>query len=64
MKDCQVLLTGDAKEPTMAMARELGVTVLVGGHEATERLGVQALAERLRHVFGIEYHFVDDPNPL
>jgi dinuclear metal center YbgI/SA1388 family protein len=63
-KGCQVLVTGDAKEPTMALARELGVTVLVGGHEATERLGVQALAERLRHVFGIEYHFVDDPNPL
>jgi dinuclear metal center YbgI/SA1388 family protein len=63
-KGCQVLLTGDAKEPTMALGRELGVTVLVGGHEATERLGVQALAERLRHVFGIEYHFVDDPNPL
>jgi dinuclear metal center YbgI/SA1388 family protein len=63
-KGCQVLLTGDAKEPTMAMARELGVTVLVGGHEATERFGVQALAERLRHVFDVEHHFLSDPNPL
>jgi dinuclear metal center YbgI/SA1388 family protein len=63
-KGCQVLITGDAKEPTMALARELGVTVLVGGHEATERFGVQALAERLRHVFGIDYQFVEDPNPL
>jgi dinuclear metal center YbgI/SA1388 family protein len=63
-KGCQVLLTGDAKEPTMAMARELGVTVLVGGHEATERFGVQALAERLRHVFDVQHHFVSDPNPL
>jgi dinuclear metal center YbgI/SA1388 family protein len=63
-KGCQALITGDAKEPTMALARELGVTVLVGGHEATERLGVQSLAGRLRHVFGIEYDFVEDPNPL
>jgi dinuclear metal center YbgI/SA1388 family protein len=64
MKDCQLLLTGDAREPTMAMARELGVTVLVGGHEATERLGVQELAEKLSDHFGIDYTFVDDPNPL
>ncbi len=63
-KNCQVLLTGDAKEPTMAMARELGVAVLVGGHEATERLGVQALAERLKHQFGITWGYVADPNPL
>ncbi|MEX2426254.1 MAG: Nif3-like dinuclear metal center hexameric protein [Thermomicrobiaceae bacterium] len=63
-RHCQVLITGDAKEPTMAMARELGVTVLVGGHEATERLGVQALAERLTAAFGIQHHFVADPNPL
>jgi dinuclear metal center YbgI/SA1388 family protein len=63
-KGCEVLLTGDAREPTMAMARELGVTVLVGGHEATERLGVQALADRLASEFGVEHHFVTDPNPL
>lgn len=63
-KRCQVLLTGDAREPTMATARELGVTVLVGGHEATERLGVQALGERLQQEFGTEHHFVSDPNPL
>jgi dinuclear metal center YbgI/SA1388 family protein len=63
-KNCQLLLTGDAKEPTMALARELGVAVLVGGHEATERLGVQALASRLQQQFGIRWDFVSDPNPL
>ncbi len=63
-KQCQVLLTGDAREPSMAMARESGVTVLVGGHEATERLGVQALAEKIRQHFGVDYTFVPDPNPL
>lgn len=63
-KSCQILLTGDAKEPTMAQARELGVAVLVGGHEATERLGVQALAERIGQEFGVSWDFVVDPNPL
>lgn len=63
-KGCQALLTGDAREPTMAMARESGVTVLVGGHEATERLGVQALAGKLRDHFGVDYEFIPDPNPL
>jgi putative NIF3 family GTP cyclohydrolase 1 type 2 len=63
-KGCEVLVTGDAREPTMAMDRELGVTVHVGGHEATERLGVQALASRLASEFGVEHHFVSDPNPL
>jgi dinuclear metal center YbgI/SA1388 family protein len=64
MKDCQVLLTGDAKEPTMALARELGMTVLVGGHEATERLGVQELAKRLQQAFEVSWDFASDPNPL
>lgn len=63
-KGCQALITGDAREPTMAMARELGISVIVGGHEATERLGVQALAERLYQTYGVEYRFVADPNPL
>lgn len=63
-KGCQAMITGDAREPTMGMARELGISVIVGGHEATERLGVQALAERLHQQYGVEYAFVADPNPL
>lgn len=63
-KGCQALVTGDAREPTMAMARELGISVIVGGHEATERLGVQALADRLREKFDVAFRFVSDPNPL
>lgn len=62
--DCQALVTGDVREPTMALARELGVTVLAGGHEATERLGVQALADLLKQRFQIETRFFSDPNPI
>jgi dinuclear metal center YbgI/SA1388 family protein len=61
---CEVLITGDVREPTMADARELSISIIVAGHEATERLGVQALAERLRQQFGVEYRFINDPNPV
>ncbi len=61
---CDVLLTGEGRETTMALARELGVTVLLAGHEATERLGVQALARHLSALFGLETVFLHDPNPV
>lgn len=64
-RGCQVLLTGEARETTMALARELGITVIVAGHEATERLGVQALAQHLSDRFHLErIVFLADPNPI
>lgn len=61
---CQALVTGDVREPTMALARELGVSVIAGGHEATERCGVQALAAALTQKFDVEARFFPDPNPI
>lgn len=61
---CQVLVTGDVREPTMAEARELGITVIAAGHEATERLGVQALAERISQHFDVDTRYFHDPNPV
>ncbi len=61
---CHALVTGDVREPTMALARELHVSVIAGGHEATERLGVQALADLLTATFQIETRFFSDPNPI
>lgn len=61
---CQVLVTGDVREPTMAEARELGIHVIAAGHEATERLGVQALGELLAAEFSVETTFIHDPNPV
>jgi dinuclear metal center YbgI/SA1388 family protein len=61
---CQALVTGDIREPTMAEARELGLVVVAAGHEATERLGVQALAAELETHFGVETRFFADPNPI
>jgi dinuclear metal center YbgI/SA1388 family protein len=57
-------LTGEPAEPSMHLARELGITFVAAGHYATERLGVQALAARLAERFGLEWQFVDLPNPV
>lgn len=59
-----LFLTGEPEEPSLQTARELGIHFVAAGHYATERLGVQALAERLSLRFGIEREFVEIPNPV
>ena len=41
-------LSGEISEQTVHLARESGVAYLAAGHHATERYGVQALAETIR----------------
>ena len=60
--DCFV--TGEADEPTKYAAKEAGVHFIAGGHYATETLGVRALAAKLAGEFGVEWEFVDLPNPV
>jgi dinuclear metal center YbgI/SA1388 family protein len=59
-----LFLTGEPKEPTLHDARELGITFVAGGHYATERLGIQALAARLAERFDLESEFLELPNPV
>jgi dinuclear metal center YbgI/SA1388 family protein len=59
-----VYLTGEPAEPSLHLARELGITFVAAGHYATERLGVQALSARLAERFGVEWEFVELPNPV
>jgi dinuclear metal center YbgI/SA1388 family protein len=58
------LITGEATEPSMMNARELGIHLVAGGHYATERLGVQALAEKIAERFGVDWQFVELENPV
>ena len=60
----ELLLTGEPAEPTMMTARELGVHFVAGGHYATERLGVQALTERIGQRFDLPWHFIELTNPV
>jgi dinuclear metal center YbgI/SA1388 family protein len=59
-----VLVTGEPEEPSFHTARELGITLIAGGHHATERLGVQALAAHLAERFGLDWRFVEVENPV
>jgi dinuclear metal center YbgI/SA1388 family protein len=59
-----LFLTGEPQEPSLHTARELGIHFVAAGHYATETLGVQALSAHLAERFGLEWEFVDLPNPV
>ena len=59
-----VLVTGEPEEPSLHSARELGIRLVAAGHYATERFGVQALADRIAERFGVEWEFVEVENPV
>jgi len=58
------LVTGEGSHHTHFDAMELGVTVLFGGHYATETFGVRALAEHVADRFGLTWEFIDQPTGL
>jgi len=57
-------ITGEGPHWTYAMAEELGINVLYGGHYATETFGVKALAEHLSKKFRVSGTFLDHPTGL
>jgi dinuclear metal center YbgI/SA1388 family protein len=57
-------ITGEGPHWTFALAEELGVNVLHGGHYATETFGVKALAEFLSDRFKLPWCFLDHPSGL
>ena len=59
-----LFLTGEPGEPSLQTARELGIHFVAAGHDATERLGVQALSQRLAERFDLDWVFVELENPV
>jgi dinuclear metal center YbgI/SA1388 family protein len=57
-------ITGEGPHWTYALAEELAVNVLYGGHYATETFGVKALATELSRKFKVPWVFVDHPTGL
>lgn len=57
-------ITGEGPHWTYALAEELGVNLLYGGHYATETFGVKALARHLSGRFKIPWSFIDYPTGL
>jgi dinuclear metal center YbgI/SA1388 family protein len=57
-------VTGEGPHWTYAMAEELGINVLYGGHYATETFGVKALAAHLCQKFNVPWTFLHHPTGL
>lgn len=58
------LITGEGPHWTFALAEDLGINALYGGHYATETFGVKALAAELSRKFRIPWVFLDHPTGL
>jgi len=57
-------LTGEISEYNWHDSIEAGIHYFAGGHHATERFGIIALMNKIRHDFPqIEVKFFDSPNP-
>ena len=57
-------ITGEGPHWTYAVAEELKLNVLYGGHYATETFGVKALAAELSKRFNVPWVFLDHPTGL
>jgi len=57
-------VTGEGPHWTFAIAEELELNVLYGGHYATETFGVKALAALLSRRFKVPWTFIDHPTGL
>jgi dinuclear metal center YbgI/SA1388 family protein len=57
-------VTGEGPHWTFALAEELGINVLYGGHYATETFGVRALAAHLSRRYKVPWTFLDHPTGL
>jgi dinuclear metal center YbgI/SA1388 family protein len=57
-------VTGEGPHWTYALAEEMGLNVLYGGHYATETFGVKALAAELSRRFRVTWVFLDHPTGL
>jgi len=57
-------ITGEGPHWSYALAEELGVNLIYGGHYATETFGVKALAAELSRKFKVPWEFLDHPTGL
>lgn len=57
-------ITGEGPHWTHALAEDLGLNALYGGHYATETFGVKALAAELSRKFRVPWDFVHHPSGL
>ncbi|ENV46623.1 YbgI/family dinuclear metal center protein [Acinetobacter brisouii CIP 110357] len=61
---CDAYISGEVSERTFYEARELNVHYFACGHHATERYGVQRLAQALSKQFDVETIYYEQDNPI
>ena len=57
-------ITGEAPHWAAIAAEELGISLLLAGHYATETFGVKALAAHLGRKFQLDWEFISLPTGL
>lgn len=57
-------ITGEASHTMYPLCQEAGITMICGGHYATEVFGVQQVAKELSEKFGLETSFLALPTAL
>jgi len=61
---CDALVTGETSHSSYHIARENGISLVFGGHYATETFGVRAVGRSLEERFGLETFFIDLPTGM
>lgn len=64
LQDCDAYISGEVSERTFYEAAELNVHYYACGHHATEKYGVQRLAQAISEQFNIEYSYFELNNPI
>ncbi len=59
---CDTYVTGEGSMYTRLYAQEAGINLLLGGHDLTERAGIEALGMRTAAAFGLEHRFIEEPH--
>ena len=62
---CDMFITGELSESSVAIAKELQITLVAAGHYATEVFGPLRLGDELQMKFAdLQIDFIDIPNPI
>ena len=61
---CDAYISGEVSERTFYEAKELGLHYFACGHHATERYGVQRLAQAITNEFSIDTTYFELNNPI
>ncbi|MEM6884269.1 MAG: Nif3-like dinuclear metal center hexameric protein [Verrucomicrobiota bacterium] len=62
--EIDTIVTGEVSHDVFSQAHEAGTNIILGGHYATETLGVKVLTQRLSEKFHLPWEFIDEPSGL